>query len=147
MKKFLSLVIVLAVVLTGVSAAAETPTWEEWLTSLDTDTVRQLAILFQTEYLSRTGMEKGFDVPAGVYHVGTDFPTGTFTFEMIAEGTEVIVYKDADTYYDEYGFPFFDQIMHSMNNVIKIGSLYLSYGNILVIEGRATAKPFLGLGF
>lgn len=147
MKKLFSLAIVVALLFSFpcLSMAADSAELTDMIAQLDTDTLRIFASLLRAEYLSRVG--DPFDVPAGVYLVGVDFPAGVFSFDIVSAVTEICVYKDADTYLGDFPFPLFDQLLSEPAGNTSIGSLYLDSGNILVVEGHVTAKPFAGLGY
>ena len=146
MKKILALILALFLALPAGCLAGEV-TWQEYADSLEPEALRNLAVFFQTQYIARVGGADGFDVPAGIYIVGTDFPIGSFSLEMATNSAaEVILYKDIETYRGDFPLPIFDQIMNEALGVTIVSPIHLAAGNVLVIEGHVTAKPFLGLG-
>lgn len=146
MKKILSLVIAVFLLSATFSAiAADRDLWADTIESMDLDSLREYAAYIQAEYLARAG--EPFDVPAGIYIIGVDFPAGSFTFEIAsAVSVEVCVYKSTADFYGDFGFPIFDEILNEYYGLTSIGNLRLVDGNVLVIDGNMTAKPFTGLG-
>ena len=144
MKRILAFVLALLITLPAASIAEEF-SWDQFADSLPVESLGTLVSFLRMKYISRVC--EAFDVPAGEYIVGVDFPEGSWSFEMVSNGTEICVYKDAVVYGGDFPIPTFDQILNETLGVTKIGNLYLASGNILVVEGHVTAKPFTGLGF
>ena len=134
-------VIILAlVILMAIPAAAE----EIDLSKLSYEELSHLISECSIE-IQRRPEWKETTIPAGVYIVGEDIPEGKWTFIMKSNATEVCTYSSLKAYKGG-SFPDFDQILSSYTGVTEIGNLYLKKGEVLLVEGSVTVRPFRGLG-
>lgn len=137
MKKLISIVIV--VLFLSSAALAETA-----LSDLSYEELTWLISECSVE-IQRRPEWKETDIPAGVYIVGEDIPEGKWAFTMKTNSTEICVYSSISAYKNS-SFPVFDQILATFTGVTEIGNLYLKNGEVLLVEGSVTARPFRGLG-
>ncbi len=132
--------IILALILAASLASAE----DLQLSSMTDEALAELNRAVQMEMIRR--QNNSFDLPAGVYIVGSDIPAGDWTITVVSTVTaEFLVYNSAKEKYDEYPFPNFDELMNASFGSDIIGKITLSPGNIVQISGKVHFDPFIGI--
>ena len=132
--------IILALILSASLASAE----DLQLSSMTDEALAELNRAVQIEMIRR--QNNSFDLPAGVYIVGSDIPAGDWTITVVSTVTaEFIVYNSAKDKYEEYPIPDFDELMNASFDSDIIGKITLFPGNIVQISGKVHFDPFIGI--
>lgn len=133
MKKFLALI--LAMILLGGSAAAETPD----LSGLTTDEL--LSVIREAQsLLFDQQLVDGVRVPQGTYIIGEDIPAGTYRIE-ITDGTGYYDVRDVPN-----GYLIHSGLTGKSYNVTEIGKITLEAGNELkLVNSTFIFYPYTGL--
>ena len=143
MKRIISAILVIMLMLCGIAAAEET-TFQDFADQLPDETLQLLSAFLQSETIRR--LNASFDLPAGVYTVGDDIPAGSWTINVVSKVTaEFIVYNSAEKKNEEYAFPDFDELLNASYGSDTIGKITLSPGNIVEISGKVHFEPFAGI--
>ena len=141
MKKLAALILSLILAL-GSVAIAEDYTWQNFADSLDDQTLQAVAAFLQSEAIRRLGY--GYDLPAGIYVVGDNIPSGAFTVTGISQTTaEFIIFADEEHFSEDLFF--FDELLSEDYDSNTIGRIYLAPMNIVQVSGKVHLAPFTGL--
>ena len=134
MKKPLSLILALAMILAAVPALADDP-----LAGYTTEQLQTLSTLIQAEIIRRTG--SGFQLYPGTYTVGEDIPAGKYRVEVVKSYGIVSAYKaDGGLVFTE-----FLSVMDPDDNAV-IGKAILEDGMTVVIDSTSFRfVPYTGI--
>ena len=133
MKKFLALI--LAMILLGGSAAAETPDLSGLTTDELLSVIREAqALLFDQQLVD------GVSVPQGTYIIGEDIPAGAYRIEI----------TDGTGYYDVYdkqdGKLIHSGLTGKSYKVTEIGKITFEDGNVLkLVNSTFIFYPYTGI--
>ena len=137
MKKLITIVLILALILPGI-AMADLPD----ISNLSSEELIELSKQIQIRLFSEN-LINGVTVPAGRYIVGEDIPAGTYRME--------VVYKDSGGYVyfyesEDKKISFKESFLGEYWGVEEIGKMVLQDGNVIDISNNALRfYPYAGL--
>lgn len=143
MKKLLSLILALAVILAAGAAGAEAA-----LARYSDAELLQLVAMISAEIVRRSG--EPFEVLPGTYVVGRDLPAGSWRIEMRDEvGTDILeIYRNMAAMTDSYPIPMQEYRLSHMEGIgtRALGNVTLADGMVVKIGIPVIFSPFLGVG-
>ena len=143
--RLLSVVLAVLLVFPGTAFAENENSYEEYLQywndlfgACPTDLLLQVKSVIEVELASREDMNKEVIVPQGLYTIGIDIPTGTYTITASGEIAMVTLYTSDDHIIT----------VHSMYENEAIGRIDLMFGQKIEIKGSTVVfSKYKGLGF
>ena len=138
--------ILLVILLINVAAQADSASWDDYLKEYSDEDLQWISAKCQ-ELLILRG-KKEFRLDPGIYVVGDDLPEATYAASLVDNDIHIaagsfMVWANVDQYM--YSVPYFSVTLSTATEIMDIGRIRLTTGNIIVVDSAFMMRLYTGI--